>query len=275
MKEINLHRFFSHFLDFMSERNIEWGLHKHNIEGSFNSWHPLSPLLWLGTMKELPLVFLLLLFGGQRSSACPHLCSCHGGQVNCSSRSLTVSALPSSFPAGTTNLQLHNNLLTTLPNGLLDDLTSLRSVSLHGNPWACDCGILYLRSWLLRQPASITSHVGVNCSSPPNLRGRLVAYLTEAEVAESCHYWYCNLALASQVCLFVFVVVQAGLLVALIFFLRRFEKLSREAKRITEESFTPADGHRENEYMPLKDGIWHICPCSADKRRLPELLSIT
>lgn len=200
-------------------------------------------------------MFLLLLFGGQRSSACPHLCSCHGSQVNCSSRSLTASSLPSSFPAGTSELHLHKNLLTTLPNGLLDGLTSLRSVSLHGNPWACDCGILYLRSWLLHQPASITSHVGVNCSSPPNLRGRLVAYLTEQEVLESCHYWYCNLALASQVCLFVFVVVQAVLLVALIIFLRRFEKLSREAKRITEESFTPADGQRENEYMPLKDGI--------------------
>lgn len=203
-------------------------------------------------MKEFLLMCLLLLFGSQRSSACPHLCSCHGSQVDCSSRSLTASSLPSSFSAGTSELRLHNNLLTTLPNGLLDDLTSLRSVSLHGNPWACDCGILYLRAWLLRQPAGSTSHVGVNCSSPPKLRGRLVAYLTEQEVLDSCHYWYCDLALASQVCLLVFVVVQAALLVALVFFLKRFEKVSKEAKRITEESFTPADGQRENEYMPLK-----------------------
>uniref|UniRef100_A0A3Q0REV0 LRRNT domain-containing protein n=1 Tax=Amphilophus citrinellus TaxID=61819 RepID=A0A3Q0REV0_AMPCI len=71
-------------------------------------------------MKEFLLMFLLLLFGGQRSSACPLLCSCYGSQVNCSSRSLTASSLPSSFPAGTSELHLHKNLLTTLPNGLLD-----------------------------------------------------------------------------------------------------------------------------------------------------------
>ncbi|XP_045891682.1 platelet glycoprotein Ib beta chain [Micropterus dolomieu] len=204
-------------------------------------------------MNGLLLLCLLLLFGGQRSSACPHLCSCHGTQVNCSSRSLTSSSLPTSFPTETTELGLHNNLLTSLPNGLLDDLTSLRSVSLHGNPWVCDCGVLYLRAWLLRQPATLTSHLGVNCNSPPGLRGRLVVYLTEEELLDSCHYWYCDLALASQVCLFVFVAVQAALLVALIVFLRRFERLSKEARRTTEESFTTGEGLRENEYSPLKD----------------------
>ncbi|XP_069563898.1 platelet glycoprotein Ib beta chain [Brachyistius frenatus] len=204
-------------------------------------------------MKGLLLLFLLLLFGGQRSSACPHLCSCHGGQVDCSSRSLTSSSLPTRFPAGTTELRLHNNLLTTLPNELLEDLTSLSSVSLHGNPWVCDCGVLYLRAWLRRQPASLTSHLGVNCSSPPSLRGRLVVYLTEEEVLESCHYWYCDLALVSQVCLFVFVVVQAGLLVALIVFLKRFERLFKEGKRTREDSFTAGEGNRENDYMAIKD----------------------
>lgn len=77
--------------------------------------------------------------------------------------------------------------------------------------------------------------------------------MTEEEVLETCYYWYCNLALASQVCLFVFVVVQAALLVALIIFLRRFEKLSKEARRTTEESFTAGEGRRDSEYMPLKD----------------------
>ncbi|XP_051279510.1 platelet glycoprotein Ib beta chain [Dicentrarchus labrax] len=204
-------------------------------------------------MKGLLLLCLLLLFGGQRSSACPHLCSCHGSQVNCSSRSLSSSSLPTSFPAGTTELRLHDNQLTSLPSGLLDDLTSLRSVSLQGNPWVCDCGVLYLRAWLLRQPAALKSHLGVNCSSPPSLRGRLVVYLTEQEVLDSCHYWYCDLALASQVCLFVFVLVQVALLVALFVFLKRFERLSKEARRTTEESFTAGEGLRENDFMPLKD----------------------
>ncbi|XP_041854244.1 platelet glycoprotein Ib beta chain [Melanotaenia boesemani] len=204
-------------------------------------------------MMGLLLLCLLLMFGGQRSSACPHPCYCHGSQVDCSSRSLTSHSLPTSFPLGTTELRLHDNLLTTLPNGLLDDLTSLHSVSLHGNPWVCDCGVLYLRAWLQRQPASLTSHVGVNCSSPPSLKGRLVAYLTEEEVLESCQYWYCNLAVASLVSLFVFVVVQAALLVALSIFLKRFERMSKEARRTTEESFTVGEDHRENEYEHLKD----------------------
>lgn len=202
-------------------------------------------------MKGL-LLSLLLLAAGQRSSSCPSLCSCHGRQVNCSSRSLTTSSLSTHFPPETTDLHLHNNNLTHLPNGLLDSLTSLRSISLHGNSWVCDCGILYLRAWLLHQPASLTSHLGVSCKSPPGLRGRLVAYLTEEEILESCHYWYCDLALASQVCLFVFVAVQAALLVALLVFLRRFERLSKEAKRTTEESFTAGEGQRENDYANLK-----------------------
>ncbi|XP_060927809.1 platelet glycoprotein Ib beta chain [Limanda limanda] len=204
-------------------------------------------------MTGLLLLCLLLLCEGQRSSSCPHLCSCHGGLVNCSSRSLTSSSLPTSFPAGTTELRLDTNLLTTLPNGLLDNLTPLSSVSLHGNPWSCDCGVLYLRAWLLRRPAGLTSHLGVNCSSPPSLRGRLVVYLTEEEVLESCHYWYCDLAWASQVCLFVFVVVQVVLLVALIVFLRRFERLTKEARRTKEESFTAGEDPRENEYSLMKD----------------------
>ncbi|XP_029016951.1 platelet glycoprotein Ib beta chain [Betta splendens] len=204
-------------------------------------------------MRGLLLPCLLLLFEGQRSCACPRFCACHGSVVDCSGRSLTSSSLPSTFPPGTTELRLHNNRLTTLPNGLLDGLTSLRAVSLHGNPWVCDCGVLYLRAWLLSQHSILPSHLGVNCSSPADLRGRLVVFLTEEEVLESCHYWYCNLAVVSQVCLFVFVAAQTALLVAVIVFLRRFETLSKEAKRTKEESFGVVESHQDNEYAPLRD----------------------
>lgn len=156
------------------------------------------------------------------------------------------SSLPSRFPAGTTELLLHNNLLTTVPNQLLDGLTSLRSLSLHANPWVCDCGILYLRAWLLRQPAYLGAHRDVHCSQPTSLKGRLVAYLTEEEVLDSCHYWYCDLAFTTQVCLFVFVMVQLPLLAALLVFLRRFERLSREVWRTTRESLVA-----EGESFPL------------------------
>lgn len=188
---------------------------------------------------------LLLIFGGQRSSASHQPCSSKGSQVNCSSRSLTSLSLPTSFPSGTTKLFLHKNQLTSLPNGLLDDLASLQFVSLHDNPWVCDCGILYLRAWLLHQPAALKAHWGVSCNSPPSLRGRQVVYLTEEEVLESCRYWYCNLAVTSQLCLLVFVVIQAALLIALVVFLRSFEKLSKEAQRTREERFSSVEELRQ------------------------------
>ncbi|XP_029959819.1 platelet glycoprotein Ib beta chain [Salarias fasciatus] len=207
----------------------------------------------ISDMKGLLFLSLLLFLEGQRSLACPRLCACHGSQVNCSSRSLTPSLLPPTFPAGTTTLLLHNNMLTTLPRGLLDDLTSLHSISLHGNPWVCDCGILYLRSWLLRQPPGLNFHQGVTCSSPPSLRGRLAVYITEEEALNSSHHWYCDLASGSLVFLLVLVVLQVALLVALVIFLRKFEKLAKEAKRIREESFTAEDNQRENEYTSYKE----------------------
>lgn len=72
-----------------------------------------------------------------------------------------------------------------------------------------------------------------------------MAYLTEEDVLESCHYWYCNLAVTSQLCLLVFVVIQAALLIALLIFLRRFEKLSKEARRTREERFSSVEDLRQ------------------------------
>lgn len=78
-------------------------------------------------------------------------------------------------------------------------------------------------------------------------------YLSEEEVLDSCYYWYCDLALASQVCLFIFVLVQAVLLVAIVMFMRKFERMSKEARRTTEESFTAGEDQRGNDYISLKE----------------------
>ncbi|XP_064209319.1 platelet glycoprotein Ib beta chain [Anguilla rostrata] len=184
------------------------------------------------------------------SEGCPTHCTCHKGVVNCGGCRLTSASLPSAFPPDTTQIHLHDNQLTSLPNGLLDGLAQLRWVSLHGNPWVCDCAVLYLRSWLLKHKEHTLYH-NITCSSPPGLQGRLVMYLVEEEVLDSCQYWYCNLALASQIVLFLLIGVQAILLAFLIYFLRRYERLSRVARRTVEESF--AGGEAENEYVPLKD----------------------
>lgn len=80
-----------------------------------------------------------------------------------------------------------------------------------------------------------------------------MVYLVEEEVLESCRYWMCNLALASQISLFIFIVVQALLLASVILFLRRFERLTREARRTASETFTPGDDAQSNQYVMLKD----------------------
>ncbi|KAL4646530.1 platelet glycoprotein Ib beta chain [Arapaima gigas] len=181
------------------------------------------------------------------SEGCPPHCSCSSGRVDCSGRMLTSGSLPTAFPRDVTAIQLHDNQLSSLPNGLLDGLPGLRSVTLHGNPWVCDCGLLYLRSWLLKQEDR-SLHRNVTCSSPPALQGRLVMYLVEEEVLQSCRYWYCNLAVATQVSLGVFIIVQVVLLLFFIFFLHRFQKLSLEAQRAAEDSRGGRETENENEY---------------------------
>ncbi|XP_051964257.1 platelet glycoprotein Ib beta chain-like [Xyrauchen texanus] len=186
-------------------------------------------------------------------AVCPQVCSCSGTVVDCSKRGLTTATLPSSFPPHTTELHLNDNHLTSLPNALLDSLSALRQAVLHGNPWSCDCGVLYLRGWLLKQRNNDLIR-NVSCSSPAHLRGRLVVYLVEEEVLESCRYWVCNLALASQISLFIFITVQVLLLVSVILFLRRFNRLTREARRMAAETFTGEDDATQtSEYVTLKD----------------------
>ncbi|KAL2092560.1 hypothetical protein ACEWY4_012358 [Coilia grayii] len=195
---------------------------------------------------------LLCMSAARAEGACPSPCSCDGGVVECNGRGLITSSMPTSFPSGTTELRLHNNHLTALPTGVLDPLTSLRKISLHGNPWSCDCSILYLRGWLLKQRNDVLMR-NVSCSSPHALQGVLVANLVEEDLLSSCRYWFCDLALASQISLVIFIIIQAILLASVIYFLRRFERLSKEARRTTEESIAGGDVSGGNEYTMIKD----------------------
>ncbi|XP_044157431.1 platelet glycoprotein IX [Bufo gargarizans] len=81
--------------------------------------------------------------------SCPTPCSCfplqtRGLIVNCSSRHLKD--LPD-LPVITVQLYLQNNLITSVSPGAFDHLVSLQEVDVSGNPWHCDCQILYLKSW--------------------------------------------------------------------------------------------------------------------------------
>ncbi|XP_067861657.1 platelet glycoprotein Ib beta chain [Heptranchias perlo] len=184
------------------------------------------------SQQEVFLVFLSLV--PVAVFQCPVLCRCSGNFMDCSGQELNVSTIPKRFAATVTEIKLNNNKLSAIPNGLFDPLQYLRSVSLDNNPWTCDCNILYLRSWLLKQEAR-PQYKNIKCSSPAELQDRRIMYLTEDEIVATCQDWYCNIALMCQIGLFAFVVIQAILLIFVIIFLRRFEALSKEAIRPPKE----------------------------------------
>ncbi|XP_067395481.1 platelet glycoprotein Ib beta chain [Emydura macquarii macquarii] len=181
-------------------------------------------ILFLFLLGFLPLV----------TPSCPSPCQCGANIVDCMSKGLTESSLPASFSPSTRMILLNNNQLTTLPSGLLDNLKSLHGAYLGGNPWDCNCNILYLRTWLQWQQ-NRTLYKNVVCASPEHLRGRIIAYLSEDEIISTCQYWYCNIALISQICLFLFILLQAVLLLFVIFSLHRFKRLASEGRMTTKE----------------------------------------
>uniref|UniRef100_A0A8C0J7X2 Glycoprotein Ib platelet subunit beta n=1 Tax=Chelonoidis abingdonii TaxID=106734 RepID=A0A8C0J7X2_CHEAB len=137
-------------------------------------------ILFLSLLGFLPLVM----------PTCPASCQCSTNIVNCMSKELTESSLPVSFSPSTQMIYLNNNQLTSIPSGLLDNLQSLQVAYLWGNPWECDCNILYLRSWLQWQQ-NRTLYRNVVCASPEHLRGRIIAYMSEDELISTCQLIGC------------------------------------------------------------------------------------
>ncbi|XP_068127675.1 platelet glycoprotein Ib beta chain [Hyperolius riggenbachi] len=185
-------------------------------------------------MKTRSCLLLVFTFISHAMAGCPSPCRCSSGIVDCSYNDLTASSLPESFPPSAQVIRLDQNSLTSIPNGLLDRLPELREVHLQHNPWHCDCEILYLRSWLQGQQKR-SFYRDVTCTSPEQMKGRVIMYLSEDELVTTCQYWYCNLALVSQLCLLIFIVVQGLLLIFVILSLRRFQRIAREARRTAKE----------------------------------------
>ncbi|NXC32822.1 GPIX protein, partial [Campylorhamphus procurvoides] len=124
-----------------------------------------------------------LLVPAARGAACPSPCRCQalgaarGMHVDCSSRQLRV--VPA-LPPGTRSLDLRNNSLRWVPAGLLDSPPTLRSLDVAGNPWHCDCSILYLKLWL--QDFSAPALGSARCASPAAVRMKPLGELTGNEL---------------------------------------------------------------------------------------------
>ncbi|NXU59357.1 GP1BB protein, partial [Turnix velox] len=185
-------------------------------------------------MKRRILFLSLLGFFPLVSPTCPASCKCATNIIDCRGAGLSVEQLPSAFRPSAELIHLSYNRLTSIPRGLFDNLSSLRLVYLQGNPWHCDCDLLYLRSWLQWQQ-NRSEYRDLRCAAPPHLRNRLLAYLSEDELLSGCQAWYCSLALLSQLCLFILLLLQGVLVILIVGYLRKFRRMAREARGAAQE----------------------------------------
>ncbi|XP_048584555.1 SCO-spondin isoform X2 [Nematostella vectensis] len=77
------------------------------------------------------------------------------------------------------------NSLATLPRGLFYSLSTDAKVSLHNNPFVCDCKLSWLKQWI-RTRSLIYSLNLIKCSSPPGLAGQPVTAVPDSRFV--CEY---------------------------------------------------------------------------------------
>ncbi|XP_029575731.1 platelet glycoprotein IX isoform X1 [Salmo trutta] len=150
-------------------------------------------------------IAILLLLATSSAQPSPKPCRCSalqpsGLQVNCSSMSLME--VPPLSP-DTTELYLQDNQLFTVPSGHFDRLQDLRRVTLSGNPFHCDCGILFLRTWLRRNWAVVSGGVPT-CASPSGVAHTAITALNDAYFSScaqrSCAGWVYDTMVGVMLC---------------------------------------------------------------------------
>ncbi|KAJ8357332.1 hypothetical protein SKAU_G00201260 [Synaphobranchus kaupii] len=69
-------------------------------------------------------------------------------------------------------LYLSDNALQSVPVGFFDSFIAYNMIRLHGNPWTCDCHLLYLHDWLAFGSGASHDMSNVYCGAPSFLSGR-------------------------------------------------------------------------------------------------------
>lgn len=78
-------------------------------------------------------------------------------------------------------LKLAYNSLTELRPRLVDSLSNLHELTVHNNPWNCDCRLRKLRKWLVEQ--NVPYEVSPVCYKPKRIQNRTFDEMDEQEFA--------------------------------------------------------------------------------------------
>ena len=78
-------------------------------------------------------------------------------------------------------LKLAFNRLTELRPRLVDSLRNLHELTVHNNPWNCDCRLRKLREWLVEQ--NVPHEVSPLCAKPKRIQNRTFDDMGEQEFA--------------------------------------------------------------------------------------------
>ena len=82
-----------------------------------------------------------------------------------------------------TVLTLHNNQLSSLEEGLLSGLDGINLLDLSGNPWHCDCQLVWLHAWIQARGQNFNLYHAdtTTCATPDNTTGTQLTDFLAAE----------------------------------------------------------------------------------------------
>ncbi|KAL6446864.1 hypothetical protein ACFW04_001351 [Cataglyphis niger] len=80
-------------------------------------------------------------------------------------------------------LRLDDNQLVYVPDHTLPLGGNLRGLTLHGNPWQCNCRLRIMQDWLKKSAPAAPQESEPVCHSPERLRGRQIKSLKISELA--------------------------------------------------------------------------------------------